>query len=164
MRSHRIAAFDHKPVGGNEESQPENQTKRQSKHPGIQPENTAQQPLLIVDFAQKIHKPHDPACFQGVLLNPRSILIGIESTNLQVEREDLRFQMAQLKGRLGTINAESTLAKDAVHDETSKLDSEIQSKLDAIIPIAEQIVSHFIQDPSLRPILTTHLSSPPPSR
>jgi predicted nucleic acid-binding Zn-ribbon protein len=83
---------------------------------------------------------------------------------VQDEREDLRFQMSQLKGRLGTLNAESTLVKEAMHDQTNNLDSEIQSRLDAIIPVAEQIVSHFMQDPSLRPLLTPHLSGSPPPR
>lgn len=77
------------------------------------------------------------------------------------ELEDLHFQISQLKGKLGTTNAETMIDKDAIHKKTSKLDSRLKEKLDSVIPVAERILSHFMNDPQYRELLVNQVSSRP---
>ncbi len=67
--------------------------------------------------------------------------------------EDIQFQIGQLKGRLGTLNATSTMDKDSIHDQTLALESELRLKLESIIPHARRISTHFMSFPELRPLL-----------
>jgi serine/threonine protein kinase len=94
---------------------------------------------------------------------------AIQRTNLRLsekqnELDDLRFQIAQLKGRLGTTNAESLLNKDAIQHETYKIDSTLQTRIESIMPEAERILLHFIEDPQYRHLVAEHVSIPPMSR
>ncbi|HJL17275.1 MAG TPA: protein kinase [Sandaracinaceae bacterium LLY-WYZ-13_1] len=66
------------------------------------------------------------------------------------ERDDLRFQIAQLKGRLGTLSAEGDLDLDQLRDRSQRLDGEVQALLDRIAAGSEAIVKHFLQFPELR--------------
>lgn len=68
----------------------------------------------------------------------------------QTECEDLRFQMAQLKGRLGTLNAEAAIEMDAARHRTHKLDTTTQAVLERIVPEAERINAHLSAFPQLR--------------
>jgi chromosome condensin MukBEF ATPase and DNA-binding subunit MukB len=68
----------------------------------------------------------------------------------QTECEDLRFQMAQLKGRLGTLNAEAAIEMDAARHRTHKLDSATQAVLERIGPEAERINAHLSAFPQLQ--------------
>jgi len=91
---------------------------------------------------------------------------AIQRANLQLgikqnELEDLRFQIAQLKGRLGTTNAESLLDKDAIQHETNEIDSTLQTRIDSIMPEAERILLHFMDDPRYRHLVAEHVSIPP---
>ncbi len=91
---------------------------------------------------------------------------AIQRTNLQLskkqnELDDLRFQIAQLKGRLGTTNAESLLDKDAIQHETQKIDSTLQTRIESIMPEAERILLHFMEDPEYRHLVAEHVTIPP---
>lgn len=67
--------------------------------------------------------------------------------------DDLQFQIGQLKGRLGTLNAASNMDKDSIHDRTLTLETQLRLKLESIIPHAQRISSHFMSYPDLRPLL-----------
>lgn len=66
------------------------------------------------------------------------------------ERNDLRFQVAQLKGRLGSLNAEGELDLAALRDRTLEMDVEVQSLLDRIAARSEEVVKHLLEFPQLR--------------
>jgi predicted nucleic acid-binding Zn-ribbon protein len=68
----------------------------------------------------------------------------------QTECEDLRFQMAQLKGRLGTLNAEAAIEMDAARHRTHKLDTTTQAVLERMGPESERISAHLAGFPQLR--------------
>jgi len=71
----------------------------------------------------------------------------------QTECEDLRFQMAQLKGRLGTLNAEAAIEMDAARHRTHKLDTNISAVLERMSPEAERIYAHLAGFPQLRALV-----------
>jgi serine/threonine-protein kinase len=66
------------------------------------------------------------------------------------ECEDLQFQIAQLKGRLGTVNAESDIDLGSLRDQTSKLDSEIRRHVDALVAEAEPVYRYLNGFPFIR--------------
>ena len=65
------------------------------------------------------------------------------------ERDDLRFQVAQLKGRIGTLTAEGDHDLDALREMTRSADHEVQGLLDRIARASEVIVKHFLEFPEL---------------
>jgi len=69
------------------------------------------------------------------------------------EHEDLRFQIAQLKGRMGTLNAEAELDLGSLRERASRLDSQVHMHLDEIVRRAEPIAHHFMEFPHLRSIV-----------
>lgn len=71
-------------------------------------------------------------------------------TRKKAERRDLRFQIAQLKQKLETHNQSSTVDMEIWHEETHRLSSKIQEKLEAIAPVAKRISAHFGAYPELR--------------
>lgn len=81
----------------------------------------------------------------------------------QNEQGDIHFQIEQLKGRLGTLNAESTINKSMTETQTEQIESELQIKLNSIVPIAGKIISHFMQFPELRSLLATHVANDHPT-
>jgi serine/threonine-protein kinase len=87
----------------------------------------------------------------------------IQLNKKQNELDDLRFQIAQLKGRLGTTNAESLLDKDAIQLETHRIDSTLQSRIESIMPEAERILLHFMEDPQYRHLVAEHVTISPVS-
>jgi serine/threonine-protein kinase len=66
------------------------------------------------------------------------------------EREDLKFQVAQLKGRLGTLNAESDLDMGDVRNEATRLDSELRTLIDYLMREITPVYNHFMGIPSVR--------------
>jgi serine/threonine protein kinase len=77
----------------------------------------------------------------------------------QNERSDVHFQIEQLKGRLGTLNAESSINKSTIQEQTEQIESELRTKLNSIVPLAGKAISHFMQFPELRALLASHLES-----
>lgn len=72
---------------------------------------------------------------------------------LEAERDDLTFQIEQLKGRFGGMSAVREVDLDEVKRETSDVDKQLQARLDAVVKEAEPIVRHFMAFPRLRDIV-----------
>jgi len=68
--------------------------------------------------------------------------IGKTMQEMTAQREDLRFQMGQLKGRLGSINATSSREAQDSHVETGRLDGQMRQYLDQILEHAELLATH----------------------
>ena len=68
----------------------------------------------------------------------------------RAEGRDVRYQMAQLKQKLETLNASSTLDKEIWTEEVNRLSATIHARLEAIPPVAERISRHLSQYPALR--------------
>jgi len=66
------------------------------------------------------------------------------------ERDDLQFQIAQLKGRLGTVNAESDIDLGSLREQTTTLDSEIRKHVDALVKDAEPIARYLNSFPFIK--------------
>ncbi len=79
------------------------------------------------------------------------------------ELEDLTFQVGQLKGRLGSVNAETELEVGALRDKGSRLDASIAQRLEAVVTKTGPVVQHFMQWPELRALVlgdpSTHARS-----
>ena len=69
------------------------------------------------------------------------------------EREDLGFQVGQLKGRLASINAEAEIELGGLRDRGTRLDVSIGQRLEAIVTKAGPVVQHFMQWPELRALV-----------
>jgi hypothetical protein len=66
------------------------------------------------------------------------------------EREDLRFQIAQLKGRLGILNAEADSELSRLREEAEVFESELTRTLDALARTADPISRTLGEIPSVR--------------
>ena len=71
------------------------------------------------------------------------------------EREDLRFQIAQLKGRLGIINAEGESDLGALREKADACEAELSRVLDHLHHASEPVVHALSAVPSVRDVLTT---------
>ncbi len=71
----------------------------------------------------------------------------------QGEQEDLRFQVAQLKGRLGGLNAEGDIDLSGVKEETLRINREMQDRIERVVRDAEPVVRHFLAFPALREVV-----------
>jgi len=63
---------------------------------------------------------------------------------LEREHTDLRFQMDQLKGRLGGLSAMSEIDLEDLRAEARNLDRRLQDRLDEIVRRASPVVKHFM--------------------
>jgi chromosome segregation ATPase len=79
------------------------------------------------------------------------------------ERDDLRFQIAQLKGRLGTMNAESDLDMNEIREKVTSLDTELRHAVDKVIRQAEPVYKHFMSFPRLRDVVLGRAPSSAPA-
>ena len=70
------------------------------------------------------------------------------------EREDLRFQISQLKGRLGILNAEADSELSDLREEAEALERELARVLDAIGRTADPISRTLGEIPGIRDQLT----------
>jgi serine/threonine-protein kinase len=66
------------------------------------------------------------------------------------ECEDLRFQIAQLKGRMGSFNAVTEIDLDDLRSKTMELDKAIEEEIEDVVQASAGIVQHFMQFPELR--------------
>jgi tRNA A-37 threonylcarbamoyl transferase component Bud32 len=71
------------------------------------------------------------------------------------EREDLRFQIAQLKGRLGILNAEGDSDLGGLREQADVLEAQLSRVLDGLHRASEPIVHALSAVPSVRDVLTT---------
>jgi len=75
------------------------------------------------------------------------------------EREDLRFQIAQLKGRLGILNAESDSELNKLREEAEELESELSRVLELLGRTADPVSRTLCDIPGMREVLATSRSS-----
>ena len=80
-------------------------------------------------------------------------LIRRDLAERQRERDDLRFQISQLKGRMGGLGAEADAEAGSLRAEMARLDSELRRNTDEVVRDAEPIMRHFLAYPALRPYL-----------
>ncbi|MFT3922585.1 MAG: protein kinase [Myxococcales bacterium] len=71
------------------------------------------------------------------------------------EREDLNFQVAQLKGRLGIVTAEAEAELQQVRQRVEELETELSRVLGGIQDAAEPVVRALSALPSVRDVLST---------
>jgi serine/threonine-protein kinase len=71
------------------------------------------------------------------------------------EREDLAFQVAQLKGRLGIVTAEAESELAVLREQSEALEAELSRTLEAIHAAAEPVVRALSAVPSVRDVLST---------
>lgn len=98
----------------------------------------------------------------GELLDARALLNSAQKQEraLNQELEDLRFQIAQLKGRLGGLSAVVDHDQDGLREATRVLDSQWGEALSRVVQLAEPIVRHFMAFPHLRDLVrVTHGAS-----
>ncbi len=77
------------------------------------------------------------------------------------EREDLRFQIAQLKGRLGILNAEADGERSRLREEAEALEAELSRVLDGLSRAADPIARKLASVPGLREVLANARSAAP---
>jgi serine/threonine protein kinase len=81
--------------------------------------------------------------------------VGARVVAAEREREDLRFQIAQLKGRLGILNAEADAELNALREQAEGLEAELSHALEQLARTADPITRALGQDPNLREVLAS---------
>lgn len=81
------------------------------------------------------------------------VTVTVEARDQEQAREDLRFQIAQLKGRLGSLNEEGELERSRLSRETREIDQVVQDLMDRAADLAGQITDHLSGFESVRPAL-----------
>jgi serine/threonine-protein kinase len=93
----------------------------------------------------------------------RQSMQEIEETGSLVElrraaRDDLKFQVAQLKGRLGAVNAEVEHELSALRDKASELGALMAATQEQLAEAGSALSQHLMELPASRPLITTGLS------
>jgi chromosome segregation ATPase len=70
------------------------------------------------------------------------------------EQEDLAFQVAQIKGRLGIVSAEAEGELAAMREQGEALEAELSRTLDAVRAASEPVVRALSAVPSLREMMS----------
>jgi chromosome segregation ATPase len=78
------------------------------------------------------------------------------------EREDLRFQIAQLKGRLGILNVDADATFGSLREQADQLEADLESSLESLARKAEAVALIFGAIPGMRELLPTARISAPP--
>ena len=73
-----------------------------------------------------------------------------ELAKARAEHEDIRCQMAQLKGRMGSFSAGAEVDISPAREELVALEREIREHLDQVLGDAEPVVRHLMSFPHLR--------------
>ncbi|MCA9533748.1 MAG: protein kinase [Myxococcales bacterium] len=68
----------------------------------------------------------------------------------RAEHDDIRFQMSQLKGRMGSFTAGAEVDINPAREELAALEREIREHLDLVLGDAEPVVRHLMSFPHLR--------------
>ena len=90
-----------------------------------------------------------------IQLDAATAIGEVEKTrrDLVRQREDLAFQIEQLKGRMGGLSAATDVDLDDLRRETNSLNRDIQTTLDEVVAKAGPIVRHFMEFPHLRDVV-----------
>jgi serine/threonine-protein kinase len=75
-------------------------------------------------------------------------------TAAEREREDLRFQVAQLKGRLGIVNADGETELSSLREQAEGLEAELSRTIDGLAAVVEPLARALIEVPGLSDALT----------
>ena len=75
--------------------------------------------------------------------------IAADAARCERERDDVRFQIAQLKDRLGTFGTEVEHELAVLRERMHRLDEEVQRLLDRMAPLFERVMKHFLSFPAL---------------
>jgi serine/threonine-protein kinase len=102
--------------------------------------------------ADSVQRLRDAGQLASVWVEANGAVVTLirDASRVERERDDLRFQIAQLKGRLGTLSAEGDIDLDQLRDRVRRVDEAVQSLLDRIASRSEQIVKHLLEFPELR--------------
>jgi eukaryotic-like serine/threonine-protein kinase len=69
------------------------------------------------------------------------------------QREELRFQITQLKGRLGSVGADMEYEIHKGKDEAEALERDIRRAVESLAAQADPVMQHLLAFPELRPML-----------
>jgi hypothetical protein len=88
----------------------------------------------------------------------------IEEASSQLElrraaRDDVRFQVGQLKGRLGVVNAEVEHELNAHRDRASELGAEIASTQEQLAESGASLAQHLMEFPAARPVIALSVNA-----
>ncbi|MEM7607701.1 MAG: protein kinase [Myxococcota bacterium] len=91
----------------------------------------------------------------GTLADARRAVRGADAdrARLQHQRDDLAFQIAQMKGRLAALAAAVDVDQDDLREETKVLDARWETALNAIAFAASKIIDHLMDFEELQPRL-----------
>ena len=81
--------------------------------------------------------------------------LSVRLSAAEREREDLRFQIAQLKGRLGILNVDADAALGALREQSDQLESDLALALETLSRTAEAISNILTAIPGVRELLPT---------
>ena len=76
--------------------------------------------------------------------------LGARVMSAEREREDLHFQIAQLKGRLGILNVEGDSDLNHLRAQAEKLQDELTDVLESLMRVAEPVRRTLAENPSVR--------------
>jgi len=68
----------------------------------------------------------------------------------EVRVEDLHFQLAQLKGRLGSVGAAQEVDHTRLRGEAEELESQLEEALAQMARLSAPVVEHLVSFPELR--------------
>ena len=96
----------------------------------------------------------------------RQAMQEIEETGSLVDlkraaRDDLRFQVAQLKGRLGAVNAEVEHELSSLRDRASEMGAQMASTQEQLADAGSTLSQHLMELPASRPLITSVLPVEP---
>ncbi len=76
--------------------------------------------------------------------------LGRHQIELERERDDLRFQISQLKGRLGSINADAELEIEALRTKIGEVDTDIRRLSEEMVRRTDPVYKHLMSMPATR--------------
>jgi serine/threonine-protein kinase len=119
-------------------------------------------PIVTRDVAESLREAGALAAAWAELERPLRA-VERDLADRRREHDDVTFQVAQLKGRLGSIHAEAELELTALREKGTRLDTSIGQRLEAIVTKAGPLVQHFMQWPELRALVLGDSSGRPRS-
>ncbi len=101
-----------------------------------------------------------PVAAAWVELERAEAVLKRDADERRRELEDLRFQVAQLKGRLGTLNAEAELELGDLRERGSRSDAFIRQSIENLVSTAGPVVQYFMGFPALKAMVLGDSTGP----